>query len=108
MGTKKPLSQKSEGIRLGVSGTIYADSSAWSEYWTDTQWSHADCMAAQREGWDVFASKERGMEIQRVDYPMDGGPPKFSGDWVACQFVSERVGHSILHTKAWWLTEAKR
>lgn len=42
------------------------------------EWTGDDSMAALHQGWDVFETDERGLEIERVDDPSD--IPGYTGD----------------------------
>lgn len=59
-------------------------------------WTKDDSAAAYAEGWDIFDSDERGLEIERVD---ELGV--FGSDQEAVEFVSVRADYgSPLHVKA--------
>lgn len=72
-------------------------------------WSHEDSAAATDEGWDVFDSSERGLEIERIDVPEDAAgelnEPVFASDDAAIGHVYARAQDgSALHQKALLLT----
>lgn len=71
-------------------------------------WTRADSAAASAEGWDVFDSSERGLEIERVDAPEVGDQvvePTFSEDAKAIGHVYFKAQEgSALHQKALAIT----
>lgn len=72
-------------------------------------WSSEDSAAATAEGWDVFDSSERGLEIERIDAPEDVAgeplPPAFASDDHAIGHVYAKAQEgSALHQKALLLT----
>lgn len=72
-------------------------------------WSREESAAATAEGWDVFDSSQRGLEIERIDDPEDATgetmPPAFASDEQAIGHVYARAQQgSALHQKALLLT----
>lgn len=75
-------------------------------------WTPEDSKAAAAEGWDVFDSSDRGLEIERIDCPEDaqGNPIEatFKTDGEALGHVYGRAqSGSALHQKAILLTLAR-
>lgn len=71
------------------------------------EWGPADSAAAEAEGWNVFDSSERGLEIERVDAPGENGdqPPVFADDALAIGHVYCKAQEgSALHQKALAIT----
>lgn len=66
-------------------------------------WTQDDSKQAVAEGWDVFESDERGLEIQRCDCtgPDETGEPLFDGDQSAVEHCEQRAAAgSELHRRA--------
>ena len=74
----------------------------------ELKWTEADQKAAEAEGWNVFHSSDRGLEIERVDAPEAGDQvlePTFANDALAIGHVYFKAQEgSALHQKALTIT----
>lgn len=71
-------------------------------------WTNDHTKAASAEGWNIFDSDTRGLEIQRVDDPEDRAEPRFAGDGEAVEWVKARAREgSPLHILALEITKGK-
>jgi len=65
------------------------------------KWSDADSAAATAEGWNIFDSDERGLEIERIDCPDDRDEPAFDCDDAAVAHCVRRAAEgSEMHKRA--------
>jgi hypothetical protein len=75
-----------------------------------TEWARDDQLTAQAEGWDVFMCDDVAhppFELQRIDFPDDGGEAKFPDDMAAWAHVVKRAAEgSPLHSRALAFLEA--
>jgi hypothetical protein len=89
-----------EGIRPGVDVLVERHQRDQAEEGlrdalADTKcgWTPEDDSQSIAQGWAICSTTDRGIQLQRIDCPEDGGRPKFKDDYAVAEFLKEQAAN---------------